>query len=574
MIVSLYARALQILRPEAPLVVGLMIANVLLGALVLLQPLLFGKVVDALTREASPWRYIVGWAVLGVAIIGGIAALSLLADRMAHRRRMVAMNAAFEKAVTLPAPFVSETGTGRIIRAMVSGGDALFSLILSFFREQQAAVVSLLLLIPLTFAINPVMASVLLVLALLYVGASWLVVAKTETGQAEVEQHHQAVSSRIGDVIANVGVIQAYTRVKGEGADLRAMTGRLLGAQYPVLSWWALLMVMTRGASTIAMVALFSAGALLLRARQVTVGEIVSFIGFAGLLIGRLDQLSASLARVFVQAPTLNGLFRLMDTNLALADAPDAEPLVDVRGDVVFERVTHWFLDTHMGVFDIDLHAPAGSTIALVGSSGAGKTTLMSLLQRQREPSLGRVLIDGQDIRRASLTSLRSAIGVVFQDAGLFNRSIEENLCLARPGATLAEIESAARAAEAHDFIVAKPGGYDFIIGEGGRLLSGGERQRLAIARAILKDAPILILDEATSALDTVTEDRVKRALAAAAQGRTTFLIAHRLSTVVDADQILVMERGRIVERGRYQELVALDGVFARLAQSSLSVES
>jgi ATP-binding cassette subfamily B protein len=191
----------------------------------------------------------------------------------------------------------------------------------------------------------------------------------------------------------------------------------------------------------------------------------------------------------------------------------------------------------------------------------------MNLLQRQREPTMGRILIDDQDIRRATVTSLRGAIGVVFQDAGLFNRSIADNLRLARPSATDADIEAAARAAEAHDFIIAKPGGYGFIIGEGARLLSGGERQRLAIARAILKDAPILILDEATSALDTVTELKVKRALDAASRGRTTFLIAHRLSTVIDADLIVVMDRGRIVERGGFHELMSAKGRFYDLAR-------
>ena len=567
MILNLYRRALRLLRPDLRRAVALALANVGLGALAVLEPVLFGRVVDALTRGQPPWTLIGLWAGLGVVSIGGAALVSLLADRMSHRRRLAAMNEAFDRAVTLPAPFVSEQGTGRIIRAMLAGGDALFALILSFFREQQPAFVSLLLLLPLAFWIDPVLASVLLVLALVYLAASWLVVGKTEAGQARVEQHHQAVSSRIGDVIANVGVIQAYTRTRAEGMDLRAMTGRLLGAQYPVLSWWAVLMVMTRGASTLAMVSLFTAGALLLAAGRVTVGEIVSFIGFAGLLINRLDQLSASLARVFVQAPTLQGLFRLMDTKLGIADPPDAVPLADVRGEVVFERVSHWFMDTHMGVFDIDLRVPAGAKVALVGASGAGKTTLMNLLQRQREPATGRILIDGQDIRRATISSLREAIGVVFQDAGLFNRSIADNLRLARPGATDAELEAAARAAEAHDFITAKPGGYGFVIGEGGRLLSGGERQRLAIARAILKNAPILILDEATSALDTVTELKVKQALDAAAAGRTTFLIAHRLSTIVDADLIVVMEKGRIAETGTLEALIAREGAFAALAR-------
>ena len=567
MIFSLYRRMLDILKPERGPALLLACSNVVLGGLALLEPVLFGRVIDALTSARSPYAYILAWVALGAGLLLGGGLVSLLADRMSHRRRLAAMHAAFERTVALPAPLVAESGSGRLLRILLSGGDALFALILAFFREQQAAVISLLALVPLALFINPVMALVLFALAVAYVAASWLVVSKTEAGQAEVEHHHQAVASRIGDVIANVAVIQAYTRARAEGADLRHMTGRLLGAQYPVLSWWAAMMGMTRGASTAAMVALFAVGALLLEAGRITVGEIVTFIGLAGLLIGRLDQLSGSLARVFVQSPTIQALFDLMDAEPGLKDGPDAEVLDHVRGEVVFERVSHWFLDTHMGVFDIDMQVPAGSVVALVGASGAGKTTLMSLLQRQREADVGRITIDGKDIRRITLTSLRRTIAVVFQDAGLFNRSIADNLRLARPDATQAELEAAATAAEAHAFIQEKAGGYDFLIGEHGRLLSGGERQRLAIARAILKDAPILILDEATSALDTVTELKVKRALAAATRGRTTFLIAHRLATVVDADQIFVMDHGRIVERGGFKDLMQRKGAFYRLAR-------
>jgi ATP-binding cassette subfamily B protein len=182
-----------------------------------------------------------------------------------------------------------------------------------------------------------------------------------------------------------------------------------------------------------------------------------------------------------------------------------------------------------------------------------------------RQPEAGRVSIDGTNIADVTLTSLRHAVAVVFQDAGLFNRTIAENIRVGRPDAPDAEVERAARLAEAHDFIKKKPGGYQFVIGERGQSLSGGERQRIAIARAILKDAPILILDEATSALDAETEARIKRALDALREGRTTFIIAHRLSTVANADRILVLDQGRIIERGRFRELVAQGGLFARL---------
>ena len=203
--------------------------------------------------------------------------------------------------------------------------------------------------------------------------------------------------------------------------------------------------------------------------------------------------------------------------------------------------------------------------MALVGPTGAGKTTALALLQRLRQPDSGRILVDGHDIAGVTLASLRGSIAVVFQDAGLFNRSIAENIRVGRPGATDAEVEEAARLAEAHDFIAAKPGGYGFVIGERGNALSGGERQRLAIARAVLKDAPILILDEATSALDNATEAAIKRALDRLRRDRTTFVIAHRLSTVADADRILVLDRGRIVEAGGFRDLAAAGGLFARL---------
>jgi len=244
---------------------------------------------------------------------------------------------------------------------------------------------------------------------------------------------------------------------------------------------------------------------------------------------------------------------------------PGSTPLQTVAGTVTFDNVTFRYDSGPQGVSDVSFKANAGETTAIVGPTGSGKSTMIALLQRFLTPDAGKITIDGRDIAGVTLRSLRTAIAVVFQDAGLFNRSIGDNIRIGRPDATDAEVEHAARLAEAHDFITRKPGGYDFMIGERGASLSGGERQRIAIARAILKDAPILILDEATSALDSETEAKIKRALDTLRSGRTTFVIAHRLSTVADADQILVLDHGRIVERGRFEELAAGDGLFARL---------
>jgi len=210
-----------------------------------------------------------------------------------------------------------------------------------------------------------------------------------------------------------------------------------------------------------------------------------------------------------------------------------------------------------------------------VGPTGAGKTTALSLLYRAYDPGVGRITIDGIDIRSVTLDSLRAHIAVVFQNPGLLYRSIADNLRIGKPDASAAELQAAALAAEAHHFVVGKPEGYAALVAEDGKSLSGGERQRLSIARAMLKDAPILILDEATSALDNTTEARVQRALRTLVQGRTTFVIAHRLSTVRAADTILVLKDGRLIERGRYQELVRLGGVFAELdAQGRFSADA
>jgi ATP-binding cassette subfamily B protein len=475
------------------------------------------------------------------------------------------MGQAFERAITLPIGYLAERGSGAMIRTILAGADSLFGTWLTFMREQLAAMVSVVCLMPAAIAMNWRLAALLATLAIVYAILNMLVVYRTSEGQAAVDRYHTDVSGRVGDVIGNAPVVQSYARLSTEASALRGLMSQLLAAQYPVLTWWGLLNVLTRAASTITIVAVFAVGANLASSGEVSVGEIVSFVGFAFLLIGKLDQLSGFIARIFMQVPTLASFFELLDASVATTERPNAKPLDRIDGHVRFEGVTFRYGDGTHGVFDLDFEAKPGQTVALVGPTGAGKSTAVALVQRLRDPEAGRILLDGQDIRDTTLKSLRHAIAVVFQDSGLFNRAIGENIRVGRPHATEAEIEHAARLAEAHDFIVRKPGGYTFQAGERGASLSGGERQRIAIARAILKDAPILILDEATSALDTATEAKIKRALDTVRRGRTTFIIAHRLSTVATADLILVFDQGRIVERGTFRSLVAEGGHFARL---------
>jgi ATP-binding cassette subfamily B protein len=391
---------------------------------------------------------------------------------------------------------------------------------------------------------------------------------RTLKAQGEVEELHHEITERAGDVFGNVLVVQSFTRLAAEVGAIRDMMKKVLNAQYPVLRGWAWLTVANRASSTLTVVAIFALGASLNGKGEVSVGGIVSFVGFAMMLIGRLEQFAGFISGLFFQTHSLSDFFAVLDTREVLQEKPGAPDLPAVRGDVVFDDVSFGYEVTHPALRHLSFTVKAGSTVALVGPTGAGKTTALSLLYRAYDPSAGRITIDGVDIREVSLNSLRRHIAVVFQDPGLFYRSIRDNLLVGKPDATQAELESAAQAAEAHNFIVVKPEGYTTLVAERGRSLSGGERQRLSIARAMLKDAPVLILDEATSALDNATEARIQRALGALTKDRTTFVIAHRLSTVRNADLILVLKDGELVEQGRYSELVARGGLFAELDAS------
>ena len=571
---QVYLRALKLLRSERWLAALLAGTGVVIAVVQLAEPIIFGRMVDSLAGGWAAFDLIALWAVFGLIGIFASAITAVSSDRLAHRARLNALGEAFSRAITLPISYHSEKGTGSIIRAILAGTDALFVLWLGILREQLTALTGILLLIPTAISLDARMAGVLGALGLVYLLLNVLVIHKTAHGQQEVERHSTGLYGRVGDVLGNVTVVQSYSRFAMEMQAMRQMTSNLLAAQYPVLTWWGLLSVLTRAAATITMVVIFAAGALLAQRGEITVGEIVSFGAFAGLLVGQLDRLSSFVSSVFRQTPVLRSYFELIDAPADVTDPPGAQPLVGlVLGHVEYADVTYRFPHSDQGVFDLDFEARPGQTIALVGPTGSGKTTTLALLQRLRQPDSGAIFLDGRDISTITLASLRDNIATVFQEAGLFNRSIAENIRVGRPDATDAEVQQAAEFAEAHGFILRKPGGYSFVIGERGAALSGGERQRLAIARAVLRNAPILVLDEATSALDPATEAKIKRAIDKLRANRTTLIIAHRLSTVASADLILVLDQGRIVERGTFQDLVEQDGLFAHLVREGQIVE-
>ena len=577
---KVYRRALSVLAGDRRLAIMLGGANILVAALQFLDPLLFGRVIGLLTRSdtmptdtlwAEAAQLLGVWFAVGAGAILANIATSLHSERMAHRNRLHVMNRYFGHVLSLPLSFHGDIHSGRLMKVMLGGSDSLFGLWLTFFKDQLSTIVAVVVLLPLTFLLNWRLALTLVVLVAVLVTLTVLVVRKTEAGQRRVEHFHSHLAGTAQDALANVMVVQSFTRLAAESRLFGAIVDDVMRYQFPVLTWWAVVNVLTRASSTLAVIAIVVIGTLLHIQGKATVGEIVSFMGFATLLIGRMESAVQFASRLFFQLPVLEDFFGVLDAKSSVPEHADAVTLVAPQGEVVFEGLCFAYPGGPKILDGVSFTAKPGTSVALVGQTGAGKSTAMNLLQRLWDPVEGTVRIDGQDLRGVSLESLRRSIGVVFQESLLFNRSIRENLRIGRFDATDEALERACRLADAHEFIVRQPQGYDTVVGERGATLSGGQRQRLAIARALLKDPPILILDEATSALDAATEARVSRAMQTLMKGRTTFIIAHRLSTVRDADEILVFENGKVVERGDFNALIAQRGRFADLVATQLA---
>ncbi|WP_315777842.1 MULTISPECIES: glucan ABC transporter ATP-binding protein/ permease [unclassified Bradyrhizobium] len=575
-LLRIYARVLHLLGKEARLGWFLAIANLALAVAQFAEPVLFGRIVDSLSGNASTstaWPLLAAWAGFGLFTILASAWVALQADRLAHRQRHAVLTSYFEHILQLPLTFHSGTHSGRLMKVMINGTDALWKLWLSFFREHFAAIMSVLVLLPLSLYLNWRLAILLFVLCVVFTVLTTLVVRKTYGMQSEVEEHYSDLSARASDALGNVALVQSFVRIEAEVQGLRNVAGQLLSVQMPVLGWWALVTVITRASTTITVLAIFTLGIALHQQGLSSVGEIVMFVSFATMLIQKLEQVVSFINNVFMEAPRLAEFFTVLDAVPAVRDRPDAIDVGRLSGLVEFNDVSFSYDGKRPAVEDLTFTALPGQTIALVGPTGAGKSTAIALLHRAFDPQSGFIKIDGMDVRGLKLAALRRNIGVVFQEALLFNRSIRENLLVGKPDATEEEIRTAAARAQALDFIDRAEQGFDTDAGERGRMLSGGERQRLSIARALLKDPPILILDEATSALDAVTEAKLNAALDEVMKGRTTFVIAHRLSTIRNATRILVFENGRVIESGTFDELVAKGGHFAELAKAQFMVQ-
>lgn len=576
----LYLRVLDKLGTDRRLGWVLACANVALAIALFAEPVLFGRVIDTLSKMPSDqpatiwqgvWPLLLVWVSFGLFTIVCSTLVALFSDRLAHRRRHAVFGEYFEHVLHLPLAQQSRTHSGRLMKIMLQGTDTLWWLWLSFFRDHLAAFVSLMVLIPLSLYINWRLALVLIVLCLLFAALTHFILRKTQKLQQQVESHHSDLAELASDTLGNIALVQSFSRIQTEVKSLKTISQRVLGAQLPVLSWWAIVTVLTRSATTLSILCIVILGAWLYTKSLITIGEIVTFIAFAGMVIGRLEQIVTFANKLSMDAPRLREFFDVLDTDPDIQDKPDAIDPGRCAGTIEFRDVCFSYDGKRAAVHNLSFKVSPGQTIALVGSTGAGKSTALSLLYRAFDAQSGSITIDGLDIRNFKLTALRRNIGVVFQEPLLFNRSIAENLRVGSPEATQEDLRLACARAQALEFIEQQPQGFDTMIGERGRTLSGGERQRLSIARVLLKDPPILILDEATSALDSATETSLLKALDEVTRQRSTLVIAHRLSTIKQADMILVMDAGRVIEMGTFDTLYAQSGRFTEIVNHQFS---
>jgi subfamily B ATP-binding cassette protein MsbA len=374
------------------------------------------------------------------------------------------------------------------------------------------------------------------------------------------------VNAHLQETVSGIRLVKSSSAEGHERGRFHALTGAFFRTFVRTEGLRALAAPMTEMLAAVGTVVILWYGARLVLAEQAITGaEFVGFLAFSLKLYAPVKFAAKLPATIQPGLVAGERIFEFLDAPVEVRDRPGARPFRGLEGEIRFEKVSFSYREGESVLRDVDLTVPKGSVMALVGPSGAGKTTLVDLLARFYEPTDGRILLDGVDVREFSISSLRKALGIVSQETVLFHDTVRSNIAYGMQEVDQEALEAAARAANAHDFIAALPNGYDTVVGERGTELSGGQRQRLAIARAILRDPPILIFDEATSALDTEAERLVQAAVERLLAGRTVIVIAHRLSTIQRADQIVVLEDGCVAERGPHDALMAEDGLYRRL---------
>ncbi len=561
-------RLFTFLAPHRRLVIALVLANFLLSALLIVTPLVIKAIVDDVIglQQAHLLLPYLG-LLFGVTVLRSAAAYfySYGQNRLGQLLMTDVRTALYQKLLVLPYSFYDREQTGRLSSDVESTRLFLSQILI----ESLSHTTTIILVTAAMFGQDIGLA--LLIAGPMLASGVGLYLAHHRLSGPWAQQHERfaKMSAKLQDILAGIKVVKAFAQEPQEAGKFMTTVNDVRMGSLRIGDLWNKYWSVLGSIGRFVQLLLIGVGGYGVMSGTLSLGALVAMISLSMLLLGAVNALGTQLSAFSQTATAAARIFELLDEPVAIKSPAHPRRLPrPLRGEIKFEAVSFRYPTSNtLALQDVTLHVPAGSSLALVGATGSGKSTLVQLIGRFYDPTAGRVLIDGWDVRTLDLAELRRQIGMVAQDALLFSATIAENIAFGQPTASRAAIEQAAKLAQAHEFITKLPQGYDTLIGERGVGLSGGQRQRIAIARAILLDPRILILDDSMSAVDAETEKLLQAAIRSVMRGRTTILIAHRISTVEQADQIAVLQQGRIVELGTHASLTRSSSYYRRVLE-------
>lgn len=565
---DIYRRLLGYLRPYRRQVAAAYAAMLTATAVNLIVPQILKRAIDqGLAAGQARTLFVAGGLILGIAVVRGFVAFAnrFFGEWLTHRVAFDLRNHFYSSVQSLPFAFHDRAQTGDLMSRATS----------DITETERFAGVGLLDLTATIILVVGVSAAMMLedfrLALLVMLPLAALIVTAIYFGNTirplfrRIQEQMGVLSSVMQESMTGIGVVKAFAREEHELEKFDRENQLWFEKRYESIRLWANYWPLFTFILSISILLLLWFGGPPALRGEITVGSLFAMISYVLMLNAPVSHLGFLVNMAATASASAARVFEIIDTPNEVVEAPNARVLSDVRGEVRFEHVSFAYTEGRSTLRDISFCASPGQVVALIGPTGSGKSTVTNLIPRFYDPTGGRVLIDGVDLREVQVKSLREQIGIVLQAPFLFNATIAENIAYGRPDAPMAEIEAAAQAAAADKFIRSFPEGYQTMVGERGVTLSGGQKQRIAIARAILRNPRILILDDSTSSVDTETEHLIQEALAVIMQGRTTFIIAQRLLTLKSADMILVLDGGRIVQRGSHLELLAQDGLYREI---------